>query len=81
MSDNTNAEQRKQLSKEIIEKQIAESKRYIEQAQKQVALIQTQIQHQIGALGYAEHLLKQFYLPSESGGLVASETENESEKS
>ena len=57
--------EQKKLSKEILEKQIAESKRFIEYAQSQVATFQAQIQQQVGVLGFSEHLLKQFDIPSE----------------
>lgn len=54
----------KVLSKEILTKQVTESQKYIEIARQQVARLNREIEQQIGVLGYSEHLLKQFDIPS-----------------
>jgi len=57
-------EELKLLSKEILEKQIAESKRAINYAQQSIAAFQKELEQQVGVLGYTQHLLKSFNIPS-----------------
>lgn len=55
----------KKLTKELLQKQIEESSKHIEYAQKQIATLTEQIQQQVGVANYANHLLKQFDIPVE----------------
>lgn len=61
MSDN---KEPKVLSKEVLQKQIKESESFIQQVQNQISQLQQQLQQQLGVLGYSQHLLKQFDIPS-----------------
>lgn len=54
----------KKLSREILVKQVEESKRGIVYAQQGILQFQQQLQQQQGVLNYAEHLLAQFDIPS-----------------
>lgn len=55
----------KKLSREILNKQIEESRRAINYAQQSIVAFTQQLQQQQGVLNYAEHLLAQFDIPSE----------------
>ena len=55
----------KKLSREILNKQIEESRKAIHYAQQSIISFTQQLQQQQGILNYAEHLLAQFDIPSE----------------
>lgn len=65
MSDE-NKKTQLEVTKEYLEKQIAESQRVIEYAQKSIAAFTQQLEQQKGVLGYAQHLLANFKVPSEA---------------
>jgi hypothetical protein len=53
----------KTLTREILVKQIEESRRVIIQVQQNIVSLSQQLQQQQGVLNYAEHLLAQFSFP------------------
>jgi hypothetical protein len=55
--------ERKQLSRDILNRQIEESRRAINYAQQSILAFTQQLQQQQGILNYAEHLLAQFEIP------------------
>lgn len=65
MSDENKKDVEKiKLTKELLQKQVSESKSAITQAQNQVANLSKQIEQQFGVLQYAEHLLARFDIPN-----------------
>ena len=55
----------KKLTKEILAKQIQESRNAINYAQQNILVFTQQLQQQQGVLNYTEHLLAGFDIPSE----------------
>lgn len=70
----------KVLSREILEKQIKESEHFITYAQQQIAGLTRDVEQQIGVLGYARHLLKQFAIPSVPEEPKPTDTKKEEKK-
>lgn len=54
----------KKLSREILQKQVEETQRGIDYAQRTIATLQQQLQQQQGILSFTQHLLTQFDIPS-----------------
>jgi hypothetical protein len=57
------SDDKKTLSKELLQNQIKNAESFIEQAQKQISNLQNQVQQQLGVAGLAKHLLETFTLP------------------
>jgi hypothetical protein len=57
------SDDKKTLSKELLQNQIKNAESFIEQAQKQISNLQNQVQQQLGIAGLAKHLLETFTLP------------------
>jgi len=63
MSEENKKEEVKKLTRDILNKQVEESRKAINYAQQSIAAFTQQLQQQMGILNYAEHLLKQFDIP------------------
>lgn len=66
MSDIKKDETLKPLSKESLRQQIKESEVVIKDWQDKIVGLQQQVQQQLGVMGYAQYLLKQFDIPEAS---------------
>ena len=53
----------KDLSKDVLERQIQASEQLIQQSQNQIIQLQNQIQQQHGIAGLARHILEKFNIP------------------
>lgn len=64
MSEEKKDKELKKLSREILEAQIVDGQNFVRAAQQQIAGLTQQIQQQIGVIGFAQHFLKEFDIPS-----------------
>lgn len=64
MSDEKKKEA-KNLTKEILEQQVAESQKAIENTKQTILRLTDQLHQQVGVLNYAQHILATFDIPAE----------------
>lgn len=55
----------KKLTRELLKKQLDESRRSVSYAQQAIEGLNQQLQQQQGIINFVEHMLKQFDIPSE----------------
>jgi hypothetical protein len=78
MSDaKENDVKKKELTREVILRQVEETKKGINYTQTNIALLTQQLHQQQGILNFSEHLLAQFELPAEAKPVDPKKTELE----